>query len=164
MKFLDFLRIRDKFYLVSLNPMALLSAMFLLYCFDPGPATGVFCLILLACMIGFMHMLFEYRLFKKVSYPTWYIYDSLMKASDAITVTNRKAGLYTAAGTIIYKREFPGRLENEEFEYFSLVENEIIEYPFRRAVIKFQAEHASEKHLTQEHRTNRKRIAHYFKT
>jgi len=165
MRFLEFLRIRDKYYYITLNPPAFIASVFLLYCFSAGPEGIVFAFCIVACIIGFVKLLFEYQSFQKVHEPTWFIYDSLMKAAaeNTITVSNHHAIFHSPDGAITYNRALPGSLKNEEFKYFSLVEREIIEYPFRQATIAVQKENSNNRKLTPQNQQARNQMAYHFR-
>lgn len=157
MSFKEFLAIRGKLSYYLLLPIAIPVFAVLTYVYANQAIAmftgfGVIC-----CTLALFGIKFEYKLFRSVKHPTFKIYQELMKNANKIQVGSRAAVYSTKKGTIVYSREFPGSLENEEFDYFSLVEQEIIEYPFRQAVILHQRL-TDDKEITQEHIENRKSI------
>jgi hypothetical protein len=161
MKFGEFLKIRGSRTSYILMPLACVASFYLAGLFYTYTVAILFAMLGTCMMISTFNIVYEHRLYRTVSNPTFTIYERMMGDLEKIQITNKAAVYGFSAGTIVYRREMPGYLENEQFESFSLVEKQIIEYPFRQAILKHQAHESKNKELSLRDRAHRNDIKRY---
>jgi hypothetical protein len=148
-----------------LLPVGFVASFYLAVIFSGSSIAILFAMAGAFMLLSIFNIVHEFKKYRTLAYPTFTIYEQLMKDSDNIRVSKRHA-IYGSGleGSIVYNRTFPGQFENEEFESFSLVEREVLEYPFKQAILKHDKQGHGESGLNATERAARNRIKQIIKS
>lgn len=160
MKFSEFLKIRGSRTSYILMPIACIASFYIAFMMPADSISILFAMAGTFTLLSSFNIVHEHRMYKSITNPTFIIYERLIQNVDDIKVTKKSAVYGNRDGKIIYKRQFPGYLDNDEFESFSLIEKEIIEYPFKQAILAYQADESDDE-LTPEQIAHRNEIKRY---
>lgn len=161
MTFSEFLNIRGQRTSYILMIMACIASFYLAFTFRADSISILFAGFGTFSLLSTINIVHEHRLYRSVSDPTFIVYARLMDDLENIKVLDTTAVYGNPGMELIYKRQYPGYLKNEEFESFSLVEQEIIEYPFKQAVLMHQRREGNRADAQPGYKSDRHAIERY---